>query len=134
MPLKLQILTPEGEHFSGDVEGVVLPSTEGELGVLPEHIGLVIQLVPGELQYREANHNSHLAIGSGFAHVADNAVKILTDMALPEDDIDEAAAEEALLRAEKAMKERKLGSEEHATVAASLQKSLAQLKVKRRRR
>lgn len=133
MPIHLQILTPEGEHFSGDVATVVLPSTEGELGVLPEHIGLVVELEPGELQYEDAGTVSHLAIGSGFAHISADHVKVLTDMALPEDDIDESAAEEALLRAEKAMREKKLDSEEHATVQASLQKSLAQLKVKRRR-
>ncbi|GAB4164818.1 MAG: F0F1 ATP synthase subunit epsilon [Terrimicrobiaceae bacterium] len=133
MPLNLEIVTPDGITFADTVTSVVVPSTEGELGLLPEHVGLVVQLEPGELRVDQNGQEIHLAVGGGFVEIAANKVAVLTDMAIREDDIDESAAEEAMQRAEKAMRERKLEGEEHAAVAASLQRSLAQLKVKRRR-
>jgi len=133
MPLQLDIVTPEGVTFSGQVQNVVIPSTDGELGILPDHVGLVVQIEPGELAMEHDGRTTHLAVGSGFVEVASNKVSVLTDMAINEDDIDEDAAEAAMRRAEAAMREEKLQGEEHATVQASLQKSLAQLKVKRRR-
>lgn len=133
MPLQLDIVTPEGVTFSGKVDSVVIPSLDGELGILPGHVGLVVQIEPGDLALAHEGKTHHLAVGSGFVEVAADKVSVLTDMAINEDDIDEDAAEAAMRRAEIAMREEKLQGEEHATVQASLQKSLAQLKVKRRR-
>jgi len=133
MPLHLEIVTPESKTFEGEVESVVLPTQEGELGVLPGHVGLLAQLEPGELVVQQGGQMLHLAVGAGFIEVCNDRVAVLTDMAIREDDIDESAAEEAMRRAEEAMRSEKLHGEEHATVQASLQKSLAQLKVKRRR-
>lgn len=134
MPLALEIVTPEGRTFSGKAESVVVPTPEGELGILPGHVGLLTQLEPGELIVQETGADTiHLAVGGGFVEVCGDRVAVLTDMAIREDDIDESAAEEAMRRAEEAMRSQKLHGEEHATVQAALQKSLAQLKVKRRR-
>lgn len=131
--LRLEIVTPEAKIYSDDVESVVIPGVEGELGILPQHIGLMTQLLPGELRILKNGQESRLAVGEGFVEVTGEKVSVLTDMAVAESDIDEAAAEEAIRRAEAAMKEEHLDDEGHAAVQAAIQKSLAQLKVKRRR-
>jgi F-type H+-transporting ATPase subunit epsilon len=131
--LRLEIVTPEATAYSEDVEMVTLPGSEGELGVYPNHVPLLTTLNPGELRVLKGGRESFLAIGEGFVEITASSVSVLTDMALEATVIDESAAEEAVARAQKAMKE-DLGSEEVAAVQASLQKALAQLHVKRRRR
>jgi F-type H+-transporting ATPase subunit epsilon len=131
--LRLEIVTPEARTYSDDVDSVVIPGVEGELGILPQHVGLMTQLAPGELRIMKNGHESLLAVGEGFVEVTGEKVSVLTDMAIPESDIDESAAEAAMRRAEAAMKEEHLGEEGHANAQAAMLKSLAQLKVKRRR-
>jgi F-type H+-transporting ATPase subunit epsilon len=131
--LQLEIVTPEQKIYSDEVDSVVIPGVEGELGVLPQHVPLMTQLLPGELRVLKGGEELRLAVGEGFVEVSAEKVVVLTDMALKESEIDEAAAEEAIQRAEQAMKDTKLGDEEYATVKASLQKSLAMVRVKRRR-
>jgi len=130
--LKLEIVTPEKTAYSEDVEMVTLPGSEGELGVYPNHVPLLTTIHPGELRVLKSGKETFLAIGEGFVEITGTTVSVLTDMALDVTAIDEAAAEEAVARARAAMKE-DLGAEEVASVQASLQKSLAQLHVKRRR-
>jgi F-type H+-transporting ATPase subunit epsilon len=131
--LKLEIVTPETTAYSEDVEMVTLPGSEGELGVYPNHVPLLTTLNPGELRVLKGGKESFLAIGEGFVEITGSTVSVLTDMALEPAVIDESAAEAAVARAQAAMKE-DLGKEEVAAVQASLQKALAQLHVKRRRR
>jgi F-type H+-transporting ATPase subunit epsilon len=131
--LKLEIVTPEKTAYSEDVEMVTLPGSEGELGVYPNHVPLLTTLNPGELRVLKGGKESFLAIGEGFVEITGSTVSVLTDMALEPAVIDESAAEAAVARAQAAMKE-DLGKEEIAAVQASLQKALAQLHVKRRRR
>jgi F-type H+-transporting ATPase subunit epsilon len=131
--LKLEIVTPETTAYSEDVEMVTLPGSEGELGVYPNHVPLLTTLNPGELRVLKGGKESFLAIGEGFVEITGSTVSVLTDMALKPAAIDESAAEAAVARAQAAMKE-DLGKEECAAVTASLQKALAQLHVKRRRR
>jgi len=131
--LRLEIVTPETKTFSDDVESVVIPGVDGELGILPQHVALMTQLLPGELRITKNGQETRLAVGEGFVEVTGETVSVLTDMAVPESDIDESAAEEAIRRAEAAMKEEHLDEEGLANVQASLLKSLAQLRVKRRR-
>jgi len=130
--LKLEVVTPEAVTTSEDVDSVLIPGEEGELGVLPLHMPLLTQLAPGELRYVKAGEEVRLAVGQGFVEITPTSVSVLTDMAIREADIDESAAEEAVRRAQEAMKNADLVGEELATVEASLLKSLAQLKVKRR--
>src|SRR5256714_2239935 len=130
--LKLEIVTPEKTAYSEDVEMVTLPGSEGELGVYPNHVPLLTTIHPGELRVLKGGRETFLAIGEGFVEITGSTVSVLTDMALEATAIDEAAAEEAVARARAAMKE-DLGNEEVASVQAALQKSLAQLHVKRRR-
>ncbi|CAF0689639.1 ATP synthase F1 subunit epsilon [Candidatus Methylacidithermus pantelleriae] len=132
--LRLEVVTPEATVFSGEVESVFLPGVEGELGVLPGHTPLLTRLVAGELYFTTGGRVSSLAIGEGFAEVTGRKVAVLTDMAIPEEAIDEARVQEAIARATLALKEKALEGEELATTQAALARSLAQLKVKRRRR
>src|SRR3989442_9681 len=131
--LKLEIVTPEKTAYSEDVEMVTLPGSDGELGVYPNHVPLLTTLKPGELRVLKWGRESFLAVGEGFVEITGAAVSVLTDMALEPSVIDESAAEAAVARAQAAMKEDH-GSEEVAAIQASLQKALAQLHVKRRRR
>ncbi len=130
--LRLEIVTPEAIAYSEDVEMVTLPSVEGELGILPGHVGLMTQLVPGEMIVHRDGHDEFLAVGEGLVEVTGKRVSILTDMAIAADKIDEAKIEEARQRAEARLRE-KISAEEVASVNASLARSLAQLHVKRRR-
>jgi len=133
MSMRLEIVTPEEQIFSDDVDSVIVPGIEGEMGVLEQHAALVTSLKPGELRYTKEGEEHELAVGEGILEVTATTVHVLTDLAVREADIDEAAVEAALKRAEDALQE-KLGDEEIATVQAAIQKSLAQLQLKRKRR
>lgn len=131
--LKLEIVTPEAKVYSEDVEMVTLPGINGEMGIYPQHVPLMTQVVSGEVIVRKAGQDFFLAIGEGFVQITGDTVAILTDMALRAENIDEAKAEEARKRAEARLKE-KLDDEQVAVASAALAHSLAQLQVKRRRR
>ena len=131
--IKLEIVTPEATVYSEDVDMVTLPGVEGQMGVLPQHVRLMTQLVPGELIVRKDGHDDFMAVGEGLVEVNNERVYIVTNMAIAVDRIDEAAAEEARQRAAARLRE-KISSEEVASVSASLARSLAQLHVKRRHR
>lgn len=131
--LKLEIVTPEAKIFSQDVEIVYVPGVDGELGILPKHIPLMTMIKPGELRVTSNGQDTFMAVGEGFVEVTAESVTVLTDMALEEQAIDMGVAEAAVKRAQEALKSDHLSREEVASVQASLQKSLAQLHVKRRR-
>jgi F-type H+-transporting ATPase subunit epsilon len=131
--LRLEIVTPEAKTYSDDVDSVVIPGIDGELGVLPLHAPLMTQLEPGELRVLKGGQELRLAVGEGFVEITSEKVAVLTDMAVKESDIDESAAEEAVRRAEQAMSGEKLSNEEYAANNAALLRSLALIKVKRRR-
>jgi F-type H+-transporting ATPase subunit epsilon len=129
--LRLEIVTPEAKTYSEEVDMVTLPGSEGEMGIYPNHVPLMTQIVPGEVIARKDNENYFLAVGEGFVEITGDRVAIMTDMAIKAENIDEAKAEEARRRAEARLSE-KLDDEEAAMVNAALAHSLAQLKVKRR--
>jgi len=129
--LKLEIVTPEAKTYSEDVEMVTLPAVEGEMGVFPQHVPLMTQIVPGEVIVRKEGRDYFLAVGEGFVEITGERVAIMTDMAIRAENVDEAKAEEARRRAEARLAE-KLDDEEAAMVSAPPAHSLAQLKVKRR--
>src|SRR5512136_3018233 len=131
--LRLEIVTPEATAYSEDVEMVTLPGLEGQMGVFPQHVPLMTQMVPGEITVRKDGDDYFLAVGEGLIEITGDHVAVLTDMALASEKIDEAKVEEARQRAEARLHE-KLSDEEVASTNAALARSLAQLKVKRRRR
>lgn len=136
MALQLEIVTPEKKIFSGDVDTVILPGADGELGILPQHAGLVTALAPGELRYQQGGVTSTLAIGSGFAEVDQKKVIVLTDAALGEDEIDEAATEAAMKRAEEQLAgtDHSLDAEEVAHLQSVIAQAAAALHFKRKHR
>jgi F-type H+-transporting ATPase subunit epsilon len=129
--LTLEIVTPEGTVYSERVDMVTLPGIVGQMGVYPHHVPLMTQMTPGEIIVRKDGHETYLATGEGLIDVTGDRVSVLTDLAVAADRIDEAKAEEARRRAEARLRE-KLSDEEVASVNASLARSLAQLRVKRR--
>ena len=131
--LKLEIVTPGATVYSEQVHMVTLPAVEGQLGILPHHTPLLTRVVPGEIIVRKDGRDEFLAVGGGLVEITGDHVAIVTDMAIAAKDIDEAAAEDARQRAAARLRD-KISDEEVATVNASLARSLAQLRVKRRRR
>jgi len=128
--LKLEIVTPDARIFSDDVEMVTLTGMDGQMGILPLHMPLMTQLASGEIVVRQNGKNIFLAVGEGFVQVTREKVSILTDMAIKADDIDEAKAEEARMKAEARLAQ-KLSDEDAAMVQASLAHATIQLKVRR---
>ena len=131
--LRLEIVTPQEVAFSEDVHMVTIPGVEGQMGVYPQHVRLITQIVPGEIIVSKDGRDRSLVVGEGLVEVTATRVAIVTDMAVPSENIDEAKAEEARQRAAARLRE-KISDEEVATVNASLARALAQLQVKRRRR
>lgn len=129
--IKLEIVTPDAVVYSEDVDIVTLPAVEGQIGILPHHVRLMTQLVPGEMIVRRGGRIEYLAVGQGLVEVTGSRVSIATTMAIAADKIDEAKVEEARQRAAARLRE-KISSEEVASVNAALARSLAQLRVKRR--
>ncbi len=134
MSLHLEIVTPEKKIFSDTVDNVYLPASEGEMGVLEMHVGLITPLEPGELRYLKDGKTHELAVGEGFVEVTQEKVEVICDLAIEGEDIDESKVEEALARAKEALEKAEQGNaEDIAALQAVIAKSTAQLKVKRKR-
>lgn len=131
MPIHLKVVTPEKLLVDEEVSQVNVSTEQGEIGILPHHINLMAKLVPGELIIKKGGKVDSLATGDGFIQVANNTLTVMTDLAAYAQDLDEKALEEAKKRAEQALEET-LSNEEYAETLVTLEKSLAQLRVKRR--
>jgi F-type H+-transporting ATPase subunit epsilon len=131
--LRLEIITPQAIAFSEDVHMVTLPAAEGQIGIYPQHVRLITQIEPGEIIVTKDGQDRFLAVGEGLVEVTATSVSIVTDMAIPAEQIDEAKIQDARDRAAARLRE-KISDEEVATVNASMARSLAQLQVKRRKR
>ena len=129
--IKLEIVTPEAKAYSDDVDVVTLTGIDGEMGIYPEHMPVMTQLVAGEICARKNGENIYLAVGDGFVQITGSRVAVLTDMAIRAENIDEQAAEAAQKKAEARLAQ-KLGDEEAATVHAALVHATTQINVKRR--
>lgn len=129
--LNVKIITPEKEIFNEAAEQINVPTLSGEIGILPHHMNLMTKIIPGQFTLKQQGKTHLLATGDGLLQVCNDQVTILTDLAVWEDDIDAKAVEEAKKRAEQALED-KLSDEEYAETMAVIEKSLIQLKVKRR--
>lgn len=131
--LKLLIITQDRELLSTEVDQVTVPTTSGEITVLPNHAPLFTQLHTGELIYKQDGKPSSVVISSGFMDVGpNNIITVLSDTATLESDITIARAEEAKQKAEKDM-EQKTDRRSFIMAEASLRKALIELKIARRR-
>jgi len=135
MALTLEIVTPEARVFSDTIDTVVIPTVDGEIGILPGHIPLLTQVQDGELRVTKGTVVSFLAVGGGFAQVSGDKVSILAERAITEDKIDEKAVENAMQRAEQAIKDAKdMDPAEFEHLQSMVRFSGTQLALKRRRR
>lgn len=133
--MRLNIVTPEKKIFEDEVDQVSLPTLDGEITILENHLPLMTQIKPGELTIKTRGKIEYFVTGGGFVEITGKRVSVLTDLAMVSDEISLEQAEAAKKRAEEALKNKtNLSNEEFATAAASLEKALASLRVKRRRR
>ncbi len=131
--IRLDIVTAERVVFSEDVDVVVAPGVEGQLGILPHHAPLMTMLQPGELRVKKGDEEFFLAISGGFLEVRPDRVIVLADTAERAGEIDIARAEEAKRRAEEQLS-RRAPEADMAQVEAALRRSLIRLKVAERRK
>ena len=135
MPLTLEIVTPEGRVYSDTVDTVVLPTVQGEVGILPGHIPLLIQIEDGELRVQKGNTTESLACGRGFAEITADRISVLAEQAINVAAIDENAVQNACRRAEEALAQKQgLSAEETEKLESVVRFAYAQLDLKRRRR
>ena len=136
MPLKLEIVTQERRVYSADdVEMVVAPGSEGEMGILPRHAPLITSLQEGVMRVkRAAGREEVLAIHGGFMEVLPDQVTVLADAAERAEEIDLARAAEARQRAEELMKQRREDKVDYVRAETALRRSLVRLKIAEGRR
>ncbi len=133
MPLHLEIVTPERQAYSDEVDAVTCPGIEGELGVLPHHAPLLSTLGIGELRIRKDGQEEYFAIAGGFLQVRPDKVVVMAELADVSSEIDLEAAEEARREAERAIEQ---GFEEPADLAqarAAMERALLHIRVGERR-
>ncbi len=134
MSLLLEIVTPEARVYSDTVETVVIPTVQGEIGILPGHIPLLTQVEAGELRVLKNGKTEWLAVGNGFAEIDGDKVSILTESAIDEEKIDITAAETAIQRAQEALKGKdSLDAAEIERFEGVMRTAVVQIALKRRR-
>ena len=133
MPMRLEIVTAERILFEGEVDVVVVPGADGEIGVLPKHAALMTVLQPGELRYRTGDSEEQFVVTGGFVDVRGDRVSVLADAAEHIDEIDMARVEEAIARAQERIAEQR-GDVDLERALGSLRRARVRLNVTRRRR
>ena len=131
--MSLEILTAERQLFSDEVDLVIAPGLEGELGILPYHAPLLSALKPGELKVRKGDEDQFFTLAGGFLEVLDNRVTILADAAENVSEIDEQRAQAAVERAQERVAQR--GEEiDLERALQSLRRAQIRVQVARQRR
>ena len=133
MSIQLEIVTPERLAYSDTVDAVVLPGSEGELGVLPHHAPLVSMLGVGELRIRKGGQEESFAIVGGFLQVRPDKVVVMAETADMASEIDLEKAQEARLEAERAIESGYQEGADLAAARAQLQQALLRIRVAERR-
>jgi F-type H+-transporting ATPase subunit epsilon len=134
MPLHLEIVTPERLAYEGDVDAVVCPGIEGELGILPHHAPLLTTLGFGELRIRTGGQEESFAIAGGFLQVRPDKVVVMAETADLASEIDLEAAEQARRDAERQLSEGYVEGADLARARASMERALLHIRVAERRR
>jgi F-type H+-transporting ATPase subunit epsilon len=134
MPLLLDIVTPERLAYSGQVDSVQLPGSEGELGVLPHHAPLIANLGHGELRIRKGGTEETFAVFGGFLQVLPDKVVVMAESADLASEIDLERAQEARREAERALESGVHEGADLAAARATLQQALLRVRVAERRR
>jgi F-type H+-transporting ATPase subunit epsilon len=131
--LRLEVVTAEREVLTDEVDMVVAPASEGEVGILPRHAPLLTTLQPGILRLKKAGEESLMAVSGGFLQVYRDRVLVLADTAERAEEIEEARAEQARQRALQALQESRRDGVQTEAARLALRRSLARLEVVRRR-
>lgn len=133
MKIKFKIVTPEKTVLESEIDQLTIPTQEGEITVLPDHIPLISVLAPGELVAKKGGEETAMAVSGGMIEVRKNEITVLADTAERAEEIDLARAEEGKARAEKLKDEKiRMDETEYAAVAALLERNLARIKVARK--
>jgi F-type H+-transporting ATPase subunit epsilon len=133
MGLRLEVVTPEKQLFSGEVDSVLLPGAEGQLGILPRHAPLMTALTTGELVARRGQEEFLFAIYGGFAQILPDRVIVLADVGERAEEVDAERAERARMEAEELLK-KEPPPELRAEAMMALRKAQLRLRVARRQR
>jgi len=131
--MHLEIITAERQVYSDDVELVLAPGIEGELGILPHHAPLMTALQPGEIMVRKDGEESYLAVSGGFLEVMGNRVMVLADACEHSEEIEEERAQEAVRRAQERLGSRDADLDLERALSA-VRRAESRLRVSRRRR
>ncbi len=137
MSLFLEIVTPEKKVYEEEIDSVVLPTVEGEIGILPGHIPLLTLLTPGNLVVGCKGQTEHLAVDKGLAQILGDKVAVLTEGAIHVEEIDLSLVAQAQARAEQALaqaEESDLDPAEIEQLETVVRFSLAQKLAKEKRR
>jgi F-type H+-transporting ATPase subunit epsilon len=133
--MNIEIVTPEDRVYEDTIDSVVMPTTSGEIDILPGHIPIVTEIQAGELIVSKTGTRQSLAISKGFAQCVGDKISILAEDAIHIDAIDESAVEEAQKRAENALATmEKMSDEEVAMLETQIAYARAQILVKRKRK
>lgn len=128
MTMHVDIVSAEESIFSGTAEFVVARASEGEVGILPRHVPMLVQLQPGEVQVRaQGGEEQFYYVSGGLMEVQPHVITVLADTAVRAKDLDEAAASEAKRRAEEALHDRS-AEMDYARAQAELAEAVAQLR------
>lgn len=133
--MKLQIITPEKVIYDDEIDELIVPTVSGEIAILPHHIELLTQVVPGEMTIKHKGREQHIAVTGGFLEIGkDNSLSLLADYAVRSEDIDAKKALEARERAEKKLKDagEDISEEDNAAIQGELLRAITQLKVVRK--
>ena len=135
MPLRLEIVTAERLVLADEnIDMVVAPSVDGEVGILPNHAPLIAILQIGELRVKKGADEQSIVVAGGFMEVLDDKVTILADTAERSEEIDVAAAEQARVRAQDALANKDAGQADLEMAQAAMRLAALRLRVGQRRR
>ena len=133
--MNLEIVIPEEKIYEDTIDSIVIPTSSGEIDILPGHIPLVTEVEPGEIIVSKSGERQSLAISKGFAQCVGDKISILAEDAIHIDEIDESTVEDAQRRAEESLANmEKMSDEEIAMMETQIAYARAQILVKRKRK
>lgn len=130
--LNFQIITPDKVVYKDEIDQLSVPTINGEITILPNHIPLITPLQPGEITIKKDNKLRHMAVMRGFVEVSDNNIRLIADAAELAEEIDDRRAEEALERAKNAKEEAK-DDVAFADATAALERAITRVKIARKK-
>lgn len=133
--MQLKVITPEKVIFDDEAEELIIPTINGEIAILPQHVDLLTQLAPGEMIIKVKGKNHHVALTGGFLQIEDGNLSVLADYAIRSEEIDAKKASEAQKRAEEILKNtEKVGERDFAIAQMDIRRAVLELKVAKKRR